>query len=652
MEVKEMKSKKTSYSMARTVLIAMMCLIVGIQGSMSVFAAESDMPVLGWDILVGGSSSDEMSGSTETADGNFVSVGAEYGDGMLVKTSPQGTIIWKKMIGGSGYDKLYSVIELSDGSLIVAGHSNSSASGSITDTNNGSGDGLLVKFNSNGDQIWDKLVGGSDNDKFLSIVATKDGGFITVGGSRSSADGEISDSNNGSENADDGYIVKFDAAGNIQWDNLFGSPEADIFFDVIQTSDGGFIAVGSAVDVSDDNVDTNSGGEITDSPAMPGPKPHDGLLVKFDGSGHMVWNNLFGSTGEDDFYGITATPDGGFVVVGGASAIDGDITTGEVTGGYAALVAKFDSSGIAQWNRAFSVGAETTLMDVAKTRDGCFITTGFAALGDSDGGYSGVLTKIGSSGNVVGTYNYNGTGADYFNSVVVDPRGHILAVGKTTSSQSGDIKSTSNGLQDGLVAYYGFTPERFDVHFEANGGSTVPDQEIAYGDKVAKPAEPVRNGYSFVGWYTDVAFSNAFSFSAPIHQDTTLYAKWYKNIMLNSIASDHHNISGIGEPGLSVIVSLANGTKLETKVKADGTWLIDLPKNYTLKAGTKVMADMYYKGIDGVEVSSTEKVIIAAAVPPKTGDVQDLFPVWVFGMFLGMIIMRRAFKGPKVRRRF
>ena len=37
---------------------------------------------------------------------------------------------------------------------------------------------------------------------------------------------------------------------------------------------------------------------------------------------------------------------------------------------------------------------------------------------------------------------------------------------------------------------------------------------------------------------------------------------------------------------------------------------------------------------------------------PQTGDMKDLFPVWLLGLCLGLIIMRRAFKGPKIRRRY
>ena len=46
---------------------------------------------------------------------------------------------------------------------------------------------------------------------------------------------------------------------------------------------------------------------------------------------------------------------------------------------------------------------------------------------------------------------------------------------------------------------------------------------------VDKPADPVDNGYTFHGWYTDKDCTTAFDFDTPITADTTLYAKWTKN---------------------------------------------------------------------------------------------------------------------------
>ncbi len=46
------------------------------------------------------------------------------------------------------------------------------------------------------------------------------------------------------------------------------------------------------------------------------------------------------------------------------------------------------------------------------------------------------------------------------------------------------------------------------------------------GSKVAKPEDPVRDGYTFAGWYADEALSEAYDFGSPVNKDTVLYAKW------------------------------------------------------------------------------------------------------------------------------
>ena len=82
----------------------------------------------------------------------------------------------------------------------------------------------------------------------------------------------------------------------------------------------------------------------------------------------------------------------------------------------------------------------------------------------------------------------------------------------------------------------GVTPVTgFDVTFDANaGGDEVKDMPIAVvvesGGKVTRPvAEPVRGGYTFLGWYAEASGGEAFDFDAPITKDTVIYAQWEKD---------------------------------------------------------------------------------------------------------------------------
>ena len=67
------------------------------------------------------------------------------------------------------------------------------------------------------------------------------------------------------------------------------------------------------------------------------------------------------------------------------------------------------------------------------------------------------------------------------------------------------------------------------VKFNSQGGSSVKDQTPASGSTVSKPADPTREGYTFGGWYTDEACTEAYKFDAAVTADMTLYAKWTKN---------------------------------------------------------------------------------------------------------------------------
>ena len=67
------------------------------------------------------------------------------------------------------------------------------------------------------------------------------------------------------------------------------------------------------------------------------------------------------------------------------------------------------------------------------------------------------------------------------------------------------------------------------VSFNTGEGSKVDFQTTAANGSVTKPADPTREGYTFAGWYTDEACTEAYDFATAVTSDMTLYAKWTKN---------------------------------------------------------------------------------------------------------------------------
>ena len=67
------------------------------------------------------------------------------------------------------------------------------------------------------------------------------------------------------------------------------------------------------------------------------------------------------------------------------------------------------------------------------------------------------------------------------------------------------------------------------VTFNSNGGSTVQSQSVTSGAKATEPTAPTKEGFTFVGWYSDGDLETEFNFDTAITADTTLYAKWEKS---------------------------------------------------------------------------------------------------------------------------
>ena len=84
------------------------------------------------------------------------------------------------------------------------------------------------------------------------------------------------------------------------------------------------------------------------------------------------------------------------------------------------------------------------------------------------------------------------------------------------------------------------------VTFDANGGSYVAPSYVALGSPVVRPADPVRAGYRFDGWYRDKACTQAWDFSTPVTGALTLYAKWTAKGGGSGGSADDANDGGSG----------------------------------------------------------------------------------------------------------
>ena len=236
-----------------------------------------------WNKTFGGLDLDAGGSVQQTSDGGYIvasmttSFGAAgSGDVWLIKINSDGDELWNKTFGGLDWEKSSSIRQTSDDGYIVAGTSFGA---------DGSGDVWLIKTNFDGDELWNKTFGGSDEDLGWAVQQTSDGGYIIASrtGSYETEDFDV-------------WLIKTDSEGNELWNRTFGGSEWDQGSSIQQTADGGYIIAGSTKSFSVGDFDV--------------------WLIKTDSEGDELQNNTFGGSGRDYGYSVQQTTDGGYIIVG------------------------------------------------------------------------------------------------------------------------------------------------------------------------------------------------------------------------------------------------------------------------------------------------------------------------------------------------
>lgn len=234
-----------------------------------------------WSRTYGGEDAEIFEAVLQTTDGGFMMAGEtfSYGSGnsdvWFVKTNASGDSLWSRTYGGSDWEDCHSLQPTTDGGYILAG--------SVTSSNIYY-NMLLIKTDSEGNQIWTRTVDTGVSDRCYSVWQTTDGGYI-LGGER------ITSTNNS-----DILIVKISAEGDSLWSRIFGGSQSDKCECVQQTSDGGYVFVGNTFSY--------------------GSGASDIWLLRTNADGDSLWSRTFGGASEENCSWIEQMLDGSFALLG------------------------------------------------------------------------------------------------------------------------------------------------------------------------------------------------------------------------------------------------------------------------------------------------------------------------------------------------
>jgi len=335
-------------------------------------------------------------------------------------------------IGGLQNDIAYAQVELEDSTIVIGGYTSSSGSGKE--------DILLVRIDNKGQIIWQKTVGGAEDDRLYNLMQDKWGSILGVGRSNNR-----------------GYIFKMDTGGNTIWQKTVGASNFHELYDVQQTLDDKYVVLGhQRISISNANsqdlyllkLDTNGISEwskkisqgyyqgskdltcLSDSSFLITTGTYSGnydhWLIKIDKTGSAVWGKKGGGA-----YSETLSSS---VQVGNSIYVtDSYRPTSSNLENY---IGKFDLNGTLIWGKTFGGALNDRIRSISKTKEN-YLAISVLSESNTHGKQDGMLVLLDTNGVLIQTNYIGGVQNDYFNEYIETKEGGTVAAGFTESFGSG-----------------------------------------------------------------------------------------------------------------------------------------------------------------------------------------------------------------------
>jgi len=340
----------------------------------------------------------------QTTDGGYIITGACVPDGLvshadvlLLKTDSLGMIEWIRSFGIEFMDEGLSVDQTFDGGYIIGGRA-LLVTGPNPYSDNQS-DIWLIKTDSNGEMVWAQTYGGVGHDYCTWVEQTVDSGYVVCGTMNSGGSYPptcfLEYTQSTTECA---FLMKTNPLGEIVWTKTYAGGSYGNC--ARQTDDGGFVLTG--IRVSNDQPDiylvkTNSIGDTVWTKTIGtgdslefgktiqiladgyvigghiGPMPLagvQGLLVRTDLYGNVLWTNSYGDSLSDVINAVEVASDGSLVLFGNTNCLF-HVHSGNM------WVFGVDAQGTLLWQRTYDFALNDYCWSSAKTSDGCYAVAGY-----------------------------------------------------------------------------------------------------------------------------------------------------------------------------------------------------------------------------------------------------------------------------------
>jgi gliding motility-associated-like protein len=437
--------------------------------------------------------------------------------------SQQPSVVWSKCYGSYYGEYIRTIRVTSDGGFVLAGWTEGDGGDVMGYHGNPSvGDLWIVKLSQGGVIEWQKCVGGIGYEVYPDIQQTPDGGYIVIG-AIGTKDCDMPDTHG----TTDVWAVKLDAKGEVQWKKAYGGTATEYAFSVDLANDGGYFIAGLS-ESSDGDVHVNHG-------------DRDMWIIKIDANGKLVWEKSLGGAGTEEANSVRATADGGCIVAGWTESINGDVISNH--GKRDAWIVKLSSAGAVEWQKTYGGSSFEEASCLQLTADGGYIVAGYATSADGDvsgnhnslGPFSDVwIIKLNSTGSLQWQKCYGGKFNERADYIQLAADGGYIATGYAESSD-GDLTCNAGNTDAWII--------------KINSSGSLQWQKSAGGNGSDRGncIQPLSDGNYIVA--ANVCSSNIPGWHPPVSSQTTCTDYWILKIAPPSVQV---------QPSVSIIPASGN----------------------------------------------------------------------------------------------
>lgn len=276
----------------------------------------------------------------------------------------------------------------------------------------------------------------------------------------------------------------------VNWQKSYGGERNEVAYAGVETSDGGFILVGS--------TNSKNSFDVKDSKGFDGTGGNDFWISKVSNTGAIVWAKTFGGSKDDVATSIVKTLNNEYLILGTSQSTDGDAIFNGVNGGL--LLIRLKENGDFVSKRLFAGGNSNSGVSFQQVNsfskptikilaDGQFIVGATRSIGVNPfSGFDFYVAKLSTFGDTLWEKTFGGGLEDYMNDIIQTSDGGYLMVGGTLSLER-DITGAGQGFLDFLVIKIdgtgrqlwekGFGGNNYDVAFSALENSSKTGFYIA-----------------------------------------------------------------------------------------------------------------------------------------------------------------------------